>query len=74
MGISNLKWWKYFTIFKNNGPGHIWRISETRFNIKNIVLSIKHDGRGMMIWSWFSEKDLDLLVKVNGKINYCNYI
>jgi Transposase len=33
-----------FTIFKNDGPGRVWRTPRTRFNIENMVPSVKHGG------------------------------
>src|SRR5581483_2243341 len=38
-----------FTIFKNDGPGRVWRTPGTRFNIQNMVPSIKHGGGGVMM-------------------------
>ncbi|GBC44042.2 IS630 family transposase [Rhizophagus irregularis DAOM 181602=DAOM 197198] len=46
-------------------PGRIWRIPGTRFNIENIVPSIKHGGRGIMVWGCFSGKGLGPLAKVD---------
>ncbi len=39
-----------------------------------MVPSVKHGGRGVMMWGCFSGKGLGPLVKVNGKMNYRNYI
>ena len=36
--------------------------------------SIKHGGKGVMMWGCFLEKGLGPLVKVKGKINRYNYI
>ncbi|CAB4399421.1 unnamed protein product [Rhizophagus irregularis] len=47
----------HFTIFKNDGPGRVWRTPGTRFNIKNMVPSIKHGGGGVMMWVVFQERD-----------------
>ncbi|GBC12975.1 IS630 family transposase [Rhizophagus irregularis DAOM 181602=DAOM 197198] len=63
-----------FTIFKNDGPGRVWRTSGIRFNIKNMVPSIKHGGGGVMMWGCFSGKGLRPLVKIDGKMNHQNYI
>jgi len=64
----------HFTIFKNDGPGRVWRTSGTRFNIKNMVPSIKHGGGGIMVWGCFSGKGLGPLVKIEGKMNRHDYI
>ena len=45
-----------FTIFKNDGPGHVWRTPGTRFNIENMAPSVKHGGGGLMMWGCFSGK------------------
>ena len=64
----------HFTIFKNDGSGHVWRTPRTRFNIKNIVPSVKYGGGGVIMWGCFSGKGLRLLIKVNGKMNHRDYI
>ncbi|GBC25217.2 IS630 family transposase [Rhizophagus irregularis DAOM 181602=DAOM 197198] len=46
-----------FTIFKNDGPGRVWRTPGTRFNVKNMVPSIKHGGGGIMMWVVSQERD-----------------
>ena len=38
-----------FTIFKNDEPGRVWRTPEIKFNIKNMIPSIKHDSKGVMM-------------------------
>ena len=63
-----------FTIFKNDGPGHVWRTPGTRFNIQNMVPSIKHGGGGVMMWGCFLGKGIGPLVKVDGKMNHRDYI
>ena len=63
-----------FTIFKNDGPGRVWRTPGTRFNIENMVPSIKHGGGGVMMWGCFSGKGLGPLIKVDGKMNHGDYI
>ena len=63
-----------FTIFKNDGPGRVWRTPGTRFNVKNMVPSIKHGGGGLMMWGCFSGKGLGPLIKINGKMNHRDYI
>jgi hypothetical protein len=60
----------HFTIFKNDGPGRVWRTPGTRFNIQNMVPSIKYGGGGVIMWGCFSGKGIGPLVKVNGKINH----
>ena len=39
-----------FTIFKDDGPGRVWRTPGTRFNIKNLVPTVKFGGGGLMMW------------------------
>ena len=39
-----------------------------------MIPSVKYDGKSVMIWGCFSRKGLGSLVKVNRKINYCDYI
>src|SRR5688572_14981627 len=39
-----------------------------------MVPSIKHGSGGVMVWRCFSEKRLEPLVKVDRKMNYCDYI
>ena len=39
-----------FTIFKNDGPGRVWRTPGTRFNIN-------FGGGGLMMWGCFSGKE-----------------
>ena len=63
-----------FTIFKNDGPGCVWRTPGTRFNINNMVPSIKHGGGGLMMWGCFSRKGLGPLVRVDGKMKHGDYI
>ena len=60
-----------FTIFKNDGPGRIWRTPGTRFNIENMV---PFGGGSLMMWGCFSGKGLGPLVKVEGKMNRLDYI
>ena len=38
------------TVFKNDGPGRVWRTPGTRFNIENMAPSVKHGGGGLMIF------------------------
>jgi hypothetical protein len=63
-----------FTIFNNDGPGRVWRTPGTRFNIKNLVPSVKFCGGELMMWGCFSGKGLGPLVKVDGKMNRFDYI
>jgi len=63
-----------FTIFKTDGPGRIWRTPGTRFNIENLIPSVKHDGGGLMVWGCFSGKGLGPLVKIEGKMDRLSYI
>jgi len=63
-----------FTIFKNDGPGRVWRTPGTRFNIENKAPSVKYGGGGLMMWGCFSGKGLGPLVKVEGKMNRFDYI
>src|SRR6185312_7720898 len=63
-----------FTIFANDGPGHIWRTPGTRFNIANMVPTVKFGGGGLMVWGCFSGKGLGPLIKVEGKMNRLDYI
>jgi transposase len=63
-----------FTIFKNDGPGRVWRTPGTRFNIENLVPTVKFGGGGLMMWGCFSGKGLGPLVKVDGKMNRFDYI
>lgn len=63
-----------FTIFKNDGPGRVWRTPGTRFNIENMVPTVKFGGGGLMMWGCFSGKGLGPLVKVEGKMNRFGYI
>ena len=63
-----------FTIFKNDGPGRVWRTPGTRFNIENMAPSVKHGGGGLMMWGCFSGKGLGPLVKVEGKMDRFDYI
>ncbi len=39
-----------------------------------MVSSVKYGGEGVMMWGYFSGKGLELLVKVNGKMNHRDYI
>jgi transposase len=63
-----------FTIFKNDGPGRVWRTPGTRFNIENMVPTVKFGGGGLMVWGCFSGKGLGPLVKTNGNLNRLDYI
>ena len=63
-----------FTIFDNDGPGHVWRTPGTRFNIANMVPTVKFGGGGLMVWGCFSGKGLGPLVKVEGKMSRLDYI
>ena len=63
-----------FTIFKNDGPGRVWRTPGTRFNIENMAPSVKHGGGGLMMWGCLSGKGLSPLVKVEGKMDRFDYI
>jgi transposase len=63
-----------FTIFKNDGPGRVWRKDGHRYDIENLVPSVKHGGGGIMVWGCFSGKGLGPLVKVDGKMNRWDYI
>jgi transposase len=63
-----------FTIFKTDGPGRIWRTPGTRFNIENLIPSVKHGGGGLMVWGCFSGKGLGPLVKIEGKMDRLSYI
>jgi transposase len=63
-----------FKIFRNDGPNRVWRIDGTRYNVENMVPSVKHGGGGIMVWGCFSGKGLGPLVKVEGKMNRLDYI
>lgn len=63
-----------FTIFKNDGPGRVWRTPGTRFNIENLRPTVKHGGGGVMMWGCFSGKGIGPLVKIDGKMNRHDYI
>jgi transposase len=63
-----------FTIFKNDGPGRVWRTPGTRYDIENMVLTVKFGGGGIMVWGCFSGKGLGPLVKVSDKLNRLGYI
>ena len=63
-----------FTIYKNDGPEHVWRTPGTRFNVKNMTPTIKFGGGGLMMRGCFSGKGLGPLVKVEGKMKSVDYI
>ena len=63
-----------FTIYKNDGPGLVWRPPGTRFNIENMTPTVKFGGGGLMMWGCFSGKGLGPLVKVDGNLNSLGYI
>ena len=63
-----------FTIFRNDGPGRVWRKNGCRYDIENLVPSVKHGGGGIMVWGCFSGKGLGPLVTVEGKMNRLDYI
>lgn len=63
-----------FTLFRNDGPGRVWRTLGTRFDIENLRPTVKHGGGSVMFWGCFSGKGLGPLVKVDGKMNQHDYI
>lgn len=63
-----------YTLFKNDGPVRVWRTPGTRYDIENIVPTVKHGGGGIMVWGCFSGKGLGPLIKVEGKMNSHDYI
>jgi len=63
-----------FMIYKNDGPGRVWRTPGTRFNIENMTPTVKFGGGGLMMWGCFSGKGLGPLVKVDGKLNSLGHI
>jgi len=38
-----------FTIFKNDGPGRVWRTPGTRYNIENMVPTVKFGVGRIMV-------------------------
>ena len=74
--VENIIWSdeSRFTIFKNDGPGRVWRTSGTRFNIENLRPTVKHGSGGVMMWDCFSGKGIGPLVKIDGKMNRHDYI
>ena len=63
-----------FTIFRSDGPHHVWRSVSERYNIENITPSVKHGGGGIMVWGCFSEKGLGPLFRVEGTMDRHDYI
>jgi len=63
-----------FTIFRNDGPSRVWRRNGSRYDVENLVPSVKHGGGGIMVWGCFSGKGLGPLVRVEGKMNRFDYI
>ena len=49
-----------FTLFNNDGPTRVWREKGTRYNIENLMPSVKHGGGGIMVWGCFTAKCLAL--------------
>ena len=42
-----------FTLFCNDGPMRVWCKAGTRYNIKNLMPTVKHGGGGIMVWGVF---------------------
>ena len=63
-----------FTLFNNDEPTRVWREKGTRYNIENLMPSVKHGGGGIMVWGCFTAKCLGPLVKIVGKMNHKDYI
>ena len=63
-----------FTLFCNDGPMRVWRKTGTRYNIENLMPTVKHGGGGIMVWGCFSALGLGPLVRIEGKMDHRDYI
>jgi len=62
-----------FCLF-SDGPQRVWRENGKRFNLENLVPTVKHGGGGVMVWGCFCGTGLGPLVLVEGKLNRFGYI
>ena len=52
----------------------VWRKTGTRYNIENLMPTVKHGGGGIMVWGCFSALGLGSLVRIEGKMDHRDYI
>lgn len=63
-----------FTLFRNDGKIHVWRLPKEKYDINCLVPTVKHGGGGVMMWGCFSWYGLGPLTRIDGRINSNRYI
>jgi transposase len=62
-----------FCLF-HDGPRRVWRQKGERFDVENLMPTVKSGERGVMVWGCFCGTGLGPLVLVEGKLNHLGYI
>ncbi len=60
-------------LFGTNSTRRVWRRSNSAYDPKNTIPTIKHEGGNIMLWECFSDKGIGQLHRIKGTMDRAMY-